>query len=108
MSLGVASMSVAPPFTELLQQLPATVPFVAPDALERLSGRPHLLRLGANESTFGISPLAHEAMRREIDRIAWYGDPESHDLRTALAAKHRVATSNVVVASGIDDLLGLI
>src|SRR4051812_3394286 len=101
-------MSDVPPFTPLLQSLPATVPFVPPEALERNAGRPLVLRLGANESAFGISPRAHEAMRRDIDRMAWYGDPESYDLRTALASKHGTAIENIVVGSGIDDLLGLL
>src|SRR5947208_871200 len=36
-----------PPFTRLVADLPATVPFVGPEALERRTGRPFRLRLGA-------------------------------------------------------------
>jgi histidinol-phosphate aminotransferase len=96
-----------PPFTRIVQSLPATVPFVAPDAIERQSGRTLRLRLGANESLFGPSPLAVEAMRVALDRIAYYGDPESAVLREELARRHGVAAQNIVVVSGIDDLLGL-
>jgi histidinol-phosphate aminotransferase len=96
------------PFTRLVAELPATVPFVAPEALERQSGRPIKLRLGANESTFGPSPRAKEAMRAASDQIAWYGDPESHTLREALARHHKMRMEQVVVGSGIDDLLGLV
>jgi histidinol-phosphate aminotransferase len=35
-----------------------------------------------------------------------YGDPESHDLRHALAAHHAVNAENVIVGEGIDGLLG--
>ena len=35
-----------------------------------------------------------------------YGEPESHDLRTALAAHHGCAQDNIVVGEGIDGLLG--
>jgi len=94
-------------FSRLITSLPATVPFVAPDALERRSGRTIRLRLGANESVFGISPLARRAMTQAIDRISWYADPESYDLRQRLAQLHGVAMENLVVGSGIDDLLGL-
>jgi histidinol-phosphate aminotransferase len=66
------------------------------------------LRLGANESAFGISPRAREAMEAAIGQVSWYGDPESHDLRTALGERLDVGVENVVVGSGIDDLLGLI
>jgi histidinol-phosphate aminotransferase len=46
-------------------------------------------------------------MRAALPRTSWYGDPESVDLRAALAAKHGCAPEEIVVASGIDDLLGL-
>jgi histidinol-phosphate aminotransferase len=88
--------------------LPATVPFVAPEALERASGRRFLLRLGANESNFGPSPRAIEAMRAAAGHVNWYCDPESYELRAAVAAIHGVATHEMVFGSGIDDLLGLV
>jgi histidinol-phosphate aminotransferase len=88
--------------------MPATVPFVAPDALERRAGRSIRLRLGANESVFGVSPKARQAMIDTIDRIAWYADPESFLLRERLAGLLGVRMQNLVVGSGIDDLLGLV
>jgi histidinol-phosphate aminotransferase len=94
--------------TTALAQLPATVPFVAPEAIERRSGRPLQLRLGANESAFGPSPKAQKAMRSAISRSAYYGDPESYELRAALASHHGIAMEQIVVGSGIDDLLGLV
>jgi histidinol-phosphate aminotransferase len=97
-----------PRFTALVESLPATIPFVAPDALERSSGRPIRLRLGANESAFGVSPLARRAMLEAIERIAWYADPENFYLRRKLAEVYRVQMENLVVGSGIDDLLGLV
>ncbi len=100
-------MSNRAPFSRVVAELPATVPFVAPEALERRSGRPIKLRLGANESAFGPSPRAKDAMRAAVDQIAWYGDPESYLLREALARRHQVNMEQIVVGSGIDDLLGL-
>ena len=97
-----------PPVTKIVQSLEPTVPFIAPEALERRSGRRIKLRLGANESVFGISPRAREAMLEAMNRVAWYCDPESYELRSALARIHKVEMQNVVVGSGIDDLLGLI
>ena len=104
----VDSRRVEVPLTTVLVQLPATVPFVAPEAIERRSGRPLQLRLGANESAFGASPKAQKAMRSAISRSANYGDPESYELRAALARHHGIAIDQIVVASGIDDLLGLV
>lgn len=91
-------------FTPLAQSLPATVPFVGPETQERQRGAPFLARLGANESVFGPSPRAIEAMGRTS--IWMYGDPENHDLRHALADQHDVTPENIVVGEGIDGLLG--
>ncbi len=82
-------------------------PFVGPEQLMRETNRRELVRLGANESPFGPSPQAMAAMARELPRLAWYGDPESLDLRDALAAKHGCRSEEIVVGSGIDDLMGL-
>jgi histidinol-phosphate aminotransferase len=87
--------------------MPATTPFIGPEQLMRETGMTELVRLGANESAFGPSPKAIAAMSAELERLSWYGDPESLDLRDALAEKHRCAPSQIVVASGIDDVMGL-
>jgi histidinol-phosphate aminotransferase len=87
--------------------LPLTRPFIAPEELARNGGHRELLRLGANESAFGPPPRATAAMREALPHISWYGDPESVELREALAAAHGCAVAEIVVAAGIDDLLGL-
>jgi histidinol-phosphate aminotransferase len=87
--------------------LAATTPFVAPEAIERARGARFELRLGANESPFGPSPLALRAATRALRRAAWYGDPESHELSERLAELTGRPRSEVLVGSGIDDLLGL-
>lgn len=83
-------------------------PFIGPEQLMRETGRSSLVRLGANESSFGPSPRAVEAMASELPRISWYGDPESFALREALAAKHACRIEEIVVGSGIDELMGLV
>ena len=96
------------PFTDLVRGLPATIPFVGPEAIERQRGRTFAARIGANESAFGVSPKAAAAMREAVENISWYGDPESFDLRQALAAKHGVDLDEICVGGGIDELLGLV
>ncbi len=93
--------------TSAVEAIPETTPFIGPEQLMRETGQRELVRLGANESAFGPSPKAIEAMSRELPRLAWYGDPESLDLRDALATKHRCRPEEIVVGSGIDDLMGL-
>lgn len=67
-----------------------------------------MLRLGANESAFGPSPRAIAAMREEASRNSWYGDPESYELRCALAGRLGCEPGNITVGSGIDDLHSLV
>jgi histidinol-phosphate aminotransferase len=95
-----------PRYTPLVDSLPATVPFVGPEAQERARGRRFVARLGANESVFGPSPRAVEAMARAAAGAWMYGDPENHDLKAALAAHHGVSPGHVIVGEGIDALLG--
>ncbi len=94
-------------FTPLVASLPATVPFVGPEAQERERGRVFAARIGANENVFGPSPLAIEAMRAEAPFVWQYGDPTNFDLRNALAAHHGVPGEGIVIGEGIDSLLGL-
>ena len=90
--------------TPLAASLPSTVPFVGPETQERAQSRAFDARLGANENVFGPSPRAIAAM---ADADQWmYGDPESFDLREALAAHHGVTPAHIIVGEGIDGLLG--
>ena len=101
----MSDAGMGPRFTPLIEALPATVPFVGPEAAERRHGRAFRARLGANESVFGPSPAAVEAMRAEAADAWKYGDPESWLLREALAARHGIDMGNLVVGAGIDGLL---
>lgn len=96
-----------PPLARIVRELPKLVPFVGPEAQERARGRPFAARLGANESLFGPSPAAIRAMAEAAAENWKYSDPESHDLRAAIARHHGVGADNVVIGEGIDGLLGL-
>lgn len=97
---------MGPRYTELVAGLPASVPFVGPEAQERARGAAFAARLGANESRFGPSPRAVAAMAAAAAEAWMYGDPEAFDLREAIAAHHGVARANVLVGEGIDGILG--
>jgi histidinol-phosphate aminotransferase len=92
--------------TDLAAALPASVPFVGPETQERARGRTFDARLGANENGFGPSPRATAAMADAAAGAWMYGDPESYDLRQALAAHHGIPPENIMVGEGIDGLLG--
>ena len=101
-------MSSRPALTPLAATLPATVPFVGPEAQERARGRPFRARIGANESGFGPSPAVQAVIAAAAGDVWKYADPEHHDLKAALARHLGVATTNIVIDGGIDNLLGLV
>ncbi len=67
-----------------------------------------LLKLDSNESPFGPSPRAVEAMRAAVAESHLYPDNDAADLRQKLAAKHGVPAENIVVAAGLGELLDVI
>ncbi len=102
------TQSRLPYLTAHVESLPAVVPFIGPETLQRQTGRVFAARLGANEQRFGPSPMALAAMNATLGEAWMYGDPEGHDLRGALAAKHGCDAENIVLGEGVDALLGLI
>ncbi len=97
---------VVPRYTDLIEKLPATVPFVGPETQERVMGAPFKARIGANENVFGPSPAAIRAMQEAVPDAWKYGDPENFELKQTLAEHHGVPAENIVVGEGIDGLLG--
>ncbi len=99
-------MSAFSRFTALAHTLPATVPFVGPEAIERNRGLAVRARIGANESGFGPAPSVLEAMRAAAATTWMYSDPENFELREALALAHGISRDNIAIGGGIDGLLG--
>jgi histidinol-phosphate aminotransferase len=65
-----------------------------------------LVKLNTNESPFGPSPLALEAMRASAaDSLRLYPDPDATELREALAAHHGVKPEQVFVGNGSDEVI---
>ncbi|MEL6453007.1 MAG: pyridoxal phosphate-dependent aminotransferase [Pseudomonadota bacterium] len=90
--------------TPLAASLPSTVPFVGPETQQRARNAAFDARLGANESVFGPSPKAMQAMAAAGHWM--YGDPENYDVRQALGAHHGIDPAHIMVGEGIDGLLG--
>lgn len=66
----------------------------------------NLVKLNTNESPFGPSPLALEAIRAAAaDSLRLYPDPEATELREALADHHGVTPEQVFVGNGSDEVL---
>ncbi|MFD1746495.1 pyridoxal phosphate-dependent aminotransferase [Rhizobium helianthi] len=95
-------------FTSLVSQLPASVPFVGPETIERNRGLSVKARIGANESGFGPAPSVLAAMRQAANDTWKYSDPENHALKQALAVHLGCKPDNLAIGEGIDSLLGQI
>lgn len=65
-----------------------------------------LVKLNTNESPFGPSPNAIAAVKAAAaDTLRLYPDPQSAQLRAALADYHQVAPEQVFVGNGSDEVL---
>lgn len=93
--------------SDLINSIPWTTPFVAPEALERKLGVTFSLRLGANESLFGPSPGAIRAIQDSVGDSSLYGDPQSTDLKRQIADQLSVGPDQILISSGIDEALSL-
>jgi len=86
-------------WSQIVRQLSPYVPGEQP----RIA---NLVKLNTNESPFGPSPRALEAMRTAAaDALRLYPDPEATELREALAAHHGVKPEQVFVGNGSDEVL---
>jgi histidinol-phosphate aminotransferase len=80
-------------------------PGTMPVALENQS---HLIKLDSNESPFGPSASAIDAMRTAISRSNLYPDDDCSQLRRKLATHHGLPPEQVLVTAGSTALLGLL
>ncbi|MDO6966767.1 pyridoxal phosphate-dependent aminotransferase [Rhizobium alvei] len=99
-------MSIFPRLTSIVRELPATVPFVGPEAIERNRGLKVKARIGANENGFGPAPSVLAAMAQAAPETWKYADPENFELREALAKHHGLSRDQINIGAGIDGLLG--
>ena len=76
--------------------------------LERELGISGAVKLASNENPRGASPKAIAAARTALDDIARYPDGNGFELKRAIAARHGVAESAVVLGNGSNDVLELV
>ena len=66
----------------------------------------NLIKLNTNENPYGPSPKALEALKAQADdRLRLYPDPNSSDLKDAIAKYHNIKTEQVFVGNGSDEVL---
>jgi len=67
-----------------------------------------LIKLNANESPYGPSPKAVEAMRAALEGTHCYPDDLSTELREKLSARLGVRSEHILIGNGTTSLLGVI
>ena len=67
---------------------------------------PNLIKLNTNENPYGPSPKVLEALRAEAaDSLRLYPDPDSSELKAAIAEFHGLTSAQVFVGNGSDEVL---
>lgn len=75
---------------------------------ETVQGVARIFKLSSNETPFGPSPAAIEAVRKFGTNLAIYPDGAAAELREAIGAVHGLHPANIVCGNGSDELLGLL
>ncbi|MDR7135825.1 histidinol-phosphate aminotransferase [Lysobacter niastensis] len=74
-------------------------------ALRRRFRESQLVELGSNENPYGPSPAARQAIVDQLHALHRYPDPLGADLKRALAARHGVHPSQILLGNGSHELL---
>jgi histidinol-phosphate aminotransferase len=89
--------------------LPAYDPGADPDEVADLSGAARVIKLSNNESPFGASPAATEAVRQRLAAgVARYPDPTGKRLAAAIGKSLSVPAERVILGNGSENILELL
>ncbi|MCW8909531.1 MAG: histidinol-phosphate transaminase [Gammaproteobacteria bacterium] len=91
-----------------VQQLTPYLPGKPVEELERELGITNAIKLASNENPLGPSQKAVVAAQAILNKVNFYPDGSSHELRQSLAAKHGVAIDSISIGNGSNDILELI
>ncbi len=78
------------------------------EELEREYGIKNPIKLASNENPLGPSPKAVEAMQAALGNLHRYPDGSGHYLVSKLAKKLGVASEQIVLGNGSDDVIGML
>ncbi len=91
-----------------IQQLTPYIPGKPAEELQRELGLTEIIKLASNENPLGPSPKALIAMQSSLNELARYPDGSGFRLKKALATKLNVATEQITLGNGSDEILSLI
>jgi len=95
-------------FRNELASLRPYVPGKPIEEVQKEYGIEEVVKLASNENQLGPSPMAVEAVKKEIENINIYPDPASTELRVELAKLYGLEPDNIVVGNGGEQILQII
>jgi len=78
------------------------------EEVKRELGLKEVIKLASNETSVGPSPLAIEAIKKEIKNINLYPEGSSRLLREKLAHRLSIDKEMIIIGNGEDDIIDLI
>ena len=78
------------------------------EEVQRELGLTEVIKLASNETSIGPSPLAVEAIKKDVENINLYPEGSSRVLREKLADILKVDKEMIITGNGADDLIDLI
>jgi histidinol-phosphate aminotransferase len=83
-------------------------PGMPPEVLEREYGVRNAIKLASNENPLGVPAAVTAAMQGELERVGRYPDGNGFALRDALAEHLGVASAQITLGNGSNDVLVLL
>jgi histidinol-phosphate aminotransferase len=84
------------------------IPGKPAEEVQRELGLGEVVKMASNENPWGASPLALEAVMKELPRVYQYPEGSCRDLRRALANHFEISEDMVTVSNGADNVLMMI
>ncbi|MDR1104578.1 MAG: hypothetical protein LBK92_04440, partial [Endomicrobium sp.] len=78
------------------------------DEIKREYNLKEVIKLASNENSLGASKKALKTLRDNFDKVFFYPDSSSFDLKKSLSERYRLPTGNIFTAAGGDEIIELI
>jgi histidinol-phosphate aminotransferase len=78
------------------------------EEVKRELGLKEVVKLASNETSIGPSPLAVEAIKKEVENINFYPEGSSRLLREKIAHKLKIDKEMIIVGNGADNIINLV
>ena len=91
-----------------VQKLEVYIPGKPVEEVQREYGLDEIIKLASNENPFGVSPLALDALKKEIERVCEYPEGACPALRQKIAEQLHIHEDMVTVSNGADNVLMMV